>query len=199
MNTSKNRQSLAVSPLKSLNNNMAYSITGRIKAIGPVQAIPLRDGQGTFVKRILTLDITQYDRFTGERGRENTPQIEFAGERNAAKLEGYYVGQLVSVNFAIEGRTYAKDGQSGIINSIQGYGIEPYGRERAYRPTGMQEQPAAPTPSPTVAYPVNPEPVQTPRPQQQPQPTKSAQGQLFPADTTYGARPSQQYSNDLPF
>lgn len=175
---------------------MANSITGRIKAIGAIQSIPSRDGQSTFYKRILTLDVTQYDRYTGERGRENTPQIEFAGERNAAKLEGFAVGQLVTVNFALEGHPYTSKstGQEGIINSIQGYSIELYGGRRdvsAPTPAG-QEQPAEPVAAAAAAQ--EPAPVQ-----KTPQPYSTQQEHIFGPGVDYGAQPARNFNSDLPF
>jgi hypothetical protein len=125
---------------------MALQITGKIKSIGSVQSIPSKNGGSTFDKRELVLDTTRFDPYTGERSEyENYPCLEFSGEK-CKDLDGYQVGQVVTVSFELQGSFYK--GQDGIEKNItraRAFKIE--ARGAAHQPSASQ-QPAVAQPQP---------------------------------------------------
>lgn len=103
---------------------MANQITGKILYIYPPQQITTKDGSKTIVKRGVVLDCTRYDPYTGERGFENTPLMEFFGDK-CAELDNFQIGQIVTVLFDLQGSKYAgDDGRSKIFTSVRPYKIE---------------------------------------------------------------------------
>lgn len=103
---------------------MANQITGKILYIYPPQQITTKDGSKTIVKRGVVLDCTRYDPYTGERGFENTPLMEFFGDK-CAELDNFQTGQVVTVLFDLQGSKYAgDDGRSKIFTSVRPYKIE---------------------------------------------------------------------------
>lgn len=103
---------------------MANQITGKILYIYPPQQITTKDGSKTIVKRGVVLDCTRYDPYTGERGFENTPLMEFFGDK-CAELDNFQIGQVVTVLFDLQGSKYAgDDGRSKIFTSVRPYKIE---------------------------------------------------------------------------
>lgn len=62
---------------------MANTLTGKILYIYPPQQIPSKDGSKVITKRAIVIDCTRFDPYTGERGFENTPMLEFIGDRCA--------------------------------------------------------------------------------------------------------------------
>lgn len=132
---------------------MANQLTGKILYIYPSQQIPSKDGSKTIVKRSIVIDCTRFDPYTGERGFENTPMLEFIGDR-CAELDKYQVGQIVTISFDVQGTRYRnKDGAEQIFTRVQPYRIE--ARQ-------VQQQQAAPVQQPA------------------PQPTYQQQPQNFP-------------------
>lgn len=103
---------------------MANQLTGKILYIYPSQQIPSKDGSKTIVKRGVVIDCTRFDPYTGERGFENTPMLEFIGDR-CAELDKYQVGQIVTISFDVQGTRYRnKDGVEQIFTRVQPYRIE---------------------------------------------------------------------------
>jgi single-stranded DNA-binding protein len=102
------------------------------------------------------LDCSRYDSITGEQLQENRPLLEFGGkgldQLNELVKQGLKKGDLVSIEFAVQGNTY-KDGQGNTKNFT---GIRPYSIER-YVPRSQQQQTQQPAPAPA------------PQPQAQPQ------------------------------
>ena len=85
---------------------MANTITGRVIAVSTIENIPSKKEQGkTFQRRQLFIDCTRYDPYTGERGFENTPLLEFGGkgleQLNALVDKGLKKGDIVTVTFDI--------------------------------------------------------------------------------------------------
>lgn len=126
---------------------MANQITGKILYIYPTQQIPSQDGSRTILKRGIVVDCTRFDPYTGERGFENTPMLEFIGDR-CAELDKFQVGQVVTISFDIQGTRYRnKDNVEQIFTRVQPYRIEP-------RQTGQPSAPVQqPTPQPTYQQP----------------------------------------------
>lgn len=129
---------------------MANQITGKVLYIYPTQQISSKDGSKTLTKRSIVIDCTRFDPYTGERGYENTPMMEFTGDR-CAELDKFKPGQIVTISFDVQGSRYRdKDNKEQIFTRIQAYKIE----ERPTRQTTAPQQSPAP------------QPVQTPPPPQ---------------------------------
>lgn len=123
---------------------MANQLTGKILYIYPSQQIPSKDGSKTIVKRSIVIDCTRFDPYTGERGFENTPMLEFIGDR-CAELDKYQVGQIVTISFDVQGTRYRnKDGAEQIFTRVQPYRIE--ARQVQQQQAASVQQPA---PQPT--------------------------------------------------
>ena len=136
---------------------MANQLTGKILYIYPPQQIPTKDGSKTIIKRGIVIDCTRFDPYTGERGFENTPMLEFIGDR-CAELDKFQVGQVVTISFDVQGTRYRnKDGVEQIFTRVQPYRIEP-----------KQTQQAAPVqqPAPQPTYQQQPQNFPPPVPEQ---------------------------------
>lgn len=118
---------------------MANQISGRVIRVGVTQNIPTKSGV-SFVKRELVIDATPFDRYTGERSKfENFPSIQFTGER-AKLLDNVAVGQVVTVDFGLNGRPYQRD------NGVVDYFTDVVGFRVAVK--AEQQPQAAPAPAP---------------------------------------------------
>jgi hypothetical protein len=136
---------------------MAFVLIGRIIAVDQQQTIASKTGATkTFQRRQVYLDCSRYDSITGEQLQENRPLLEFGGkgldQLNELVKQGLKKGDLVSIEFAVQGNTY-KDIQGNTKNFT---GIRPYSIER-YVPRSQQQQTQQPAPAPA------------PQPQAQPQ------------------------------
>lgn len=125
---------------------MANQITGKILYIYPTQQLPSKDGSKTYLKRRIVIDCTRLDPYTGERGFENTPFLEFIGDK-CAELDKFQVGQVVTISFDVQGTRYRnKDGVEQIFTRVQPYRIEP---RQAQQAAPVQQ----PIPQPTYQQP----------------------------------------------
>lgn len=134
---------------------MANQITGKILGISPIQEIASKDGSKTFKKREILIDATRFDPYTGERGIENTPILEFSGDK-CSELDAYQKGQVVTISFDLQGNKYQdKDGQTKYFTRVRAYKIE--ARQAAAQPVQQPvQQPAPqfqPTPPPPQQFP----------------------------------------------
>lgn len=101
---------------------MANQITGKILHIYPAETIAGKNGNIT--KRAILIDCTRFDPYTGERGFENTPLLEFIGEK-CNELNNFQPGQVATVTFDIQGTRYTrKDGTEDVFTRVQPYKIE---------------------------------------------------------------------------
>ena len=143
---------------------MAFVLIGRIIAVDQQQTVASKnDASKTFQRRQVYLDCSRYDSITGEQLSENKPLLEFGGkgldQLNELVSQGLKKGDLVSIEFAVQGNTY-KDGQGNTKNFT---GIRPYSIER-YVPKSHQRQQeqtaipqaAAPAPQPQASAPASP-------------------------------------------
>ena len=138
---------------------MANQITGKVIAVAQIETITSQETGKQYQKRKLLIDCTRYDPYTGERGYENTPMLEFGGkgleQLNKLVDAGLKKGELVTIDFVVEGRNY-KD-QSGKTQNFTG--VRPYAIVKRV----LTQQPAAPaaqaaptaTPAPAPAAPVD--------------------------------------------
>lgn len=111
---------------------MANTIIGKVLVIGRTEEIPSKNGGQPFLKRTLVQDCSRYDQYTGKKF-ENYPQLEFAS-KNTAILDNFNVGDVVEVSFALQGRSYEKDGVHKYFTSIVGYKVEPYNTQQSQQP-----------------------------------------------------------------
>ena len=127
-------------------------ITGRIIAVSDVQTIQSKDAnKQPMVKRQLYIDCTRYDPYTGERGFENTPLLDFSNKAleklEALLSQGLKKGDIVTISFDIQGnKRQNADGKTQIFTSIRPYDIEL--RPVAGQPQEQQPAPAAPAAQP---------------------------------------------------
>lgn len=102
---------------------MANQITGKILYIYSAETIVGKSGNG-ITKRAIVIDCTRFDPYTGERGFENTPLLEFIGEK-CNELNNFQPGQVVTITFDVCGTKYKnKDGVENIFTRVQPYKIE---------------------------------------------------------------------------
>lgn len=120
---------------------MANTIIGKVLVIGRTEEIPSKNGGQTFLKRTLVLDCSRYDQYTGQKF-ENYPQFEFVS-KNTSILDNINEGDVVEVSFALQGRSYEKDGVQKYFTSIVGYKVEPYNTQQS-----QQNAPQAPQNAP---------------------------------------------------
>ena len=122
---------------------MANQITGKILYIYPTQQITTKDGK-PFLRRSLVIDTTRFDPYTGERGFENTPQLDFAGDQ-CQELDKFTVGQVVTISFDVQGSRYRNaDGKEQIFTRIRPYRIELRQARQQAAPQYAPQQVAAP-------------------------------------------------------
>lgn len=102
---------------------MANQITGKILYIYSAETIVGKSGNG-ITKRAIVIDCTRFDQYTGERGYENTPMLEFIGEK-CNELDNFHLGDIVTITFGIQGTKYTnKDGVESVFTRVQPYRIE---------------------------------------------------------------------------
>ena len=140
---------------------MVFVLIGKIIAVDRQQTIASKtDASKRFQRRQVYLDCSRYDSITGEQLQENKPLLEFGGkgleQLNELCKQGLKKGDLVSIEFAVQGNTY-KDAQGNTKNFTR---IRPYAIER-YIPKSQQNQHQAQSAPPQQA-PVQQPPVTTP-------------------------------------
>lgn len=113
---------------------MANQITGTIIQIFPTQNMTSKDGSKTFQRRELLMDCTRFDPYTGERGYENTPIMEFSGDK-CIELDQFKIGQVVTISFDLQGSKYTQDGVEKYFTRIRPYKIEAR-QMKTYSPVG---------------------------------------------------------------
>lgn len=129
---------------------MANTLTGKILYIYPTQQLPSKDGSKTIVKRGIVIDCTRFDPYTGERGFENTPLLEFIGDR-CSELDKFQAGQIVTISFDVQGTRYRnKDGVEQIFTRVQPYRIEARQVQQSVPQVPAQQPISTPQPVPQV-------------------------------------------------
>lgn len=111
---------------------MANSISGRVIAVSPIQTVAASDpSKQPLKKRMVYLDCTRYDPYTGERSQyENKPLMEFSGdkvlEKVNPKLDAIKAGDVVTISFDIQGMDYQDKatGKKKNFTGIRCYDIE---------------------------------------------------------------------------
>jgi hypothetical protein len=171
-----------------------YILIGRVVAISDTTTeTSSLDPTKTFERKKLYLDCSRYDSITQEMISENFPLVEFGGkgleQLTALQKQGLTKGDLVSIKFAVDGRSY-KDKTTGKTKNFTGirpYAIERYVPRPRYQQQGAQAAPVQAAPAPA--------PQPSPAPQvAQPQAAQPAQAQPQPV---YASDPNDP--NALPF
>lgn len=119
---------------------MAFQISGIIQHIGNTESIPYQDK--VFKKRELVLDCSYRNQFTGQIERVNYPKFEFTGN-HVDDLNGFNMGDIVTVSFSLNGSRSEKDGQVRYFTNVQGYKIEKYQSRYNQQQGGNQTAQAA--------------------------------------------------------
>lgn len=119
---------------------MAFLISGIIQQIGNTESIPYQDK--VFKKRELVLDCSYRNQFTGQIERANYPKFEFTGN-HVDDLNGFNMGDIVTVSFSLNGSRSEKDGQVRYFTNVQGYKIEKYQSRYNQQQGGNQTAQAA--------------------------------------------------------
>lgn len=137
---------------------MANQITGRVIAVSKIETIAsTREGAQPMTRRKLFMDCTRFDPYTGERGFENTPLIEFGGKAleklNDMVAKGLKKDDIVRISFDVQGSKYKNQatGKPEVFTRIRPYDIElfvPQGQQQA--PQQTQQAPAAQQQAPAV-------------------------------------------------
>lgn len=172
---------------------MANQITGRIRRITESRTLESKDKSHQFRIRELTLDATRFDPYTGERGFENYPTIEFTGDK-CAELDQYRPGEVVSVSFDLQGTKFVDaEGNEKWITRVRGYRIE------RRQPTVQPPQPTPRQPQQAPQQPYAPQPSQQGYATQQPQYPAAPQPAVPVQREMQWAASGTGTANDLPF
>ena len=165
---------------------MANSVSGRVIAVSAVQTVASADAsKQPLKKRMVYLDCTRYDPYTGERSQfENKPLMEFTGDRVLEKvnpkLDGIKAGDVVTVFFDVQGMDYTDKatGKKRNFTGIRAYDVQVV--RQAGDKQGQQQGQFFPNSSP------------------QPQPQAQQQQQVQQVAQALNAEPAQG-DNGLPF
>ena len=165
---------------------MSNSISGRVIAVSAVTTVASADAsKQPLKKRMVYLDCTRYDPYTGERSQfENKPLMEFTGDRVLEKvnpkLDGIKAGDVVTVFFDVQGMDYTDKatGKKRNFTGIRAYDVQVV--RQAGDQQGQQQGQFFPNSSP------------------QPQPQAQQQQQVQQVAQQLNAQPVQD-DNGLPF
>ena len=165
---------------------MANSISGRVIAVSAVTTVASADAsKQPLKKRMVYLDCTRYDPYTGERSQfENKPLMEFTGDRVLEKvnpkLDGIKAGDVVTVFFDVQGMDYTDKatGKKRNFTGIRAYDVQVV--RQVGDQQGQQQGQFFPNSSP------------------QPQPQAQQQQQVQQVAQQLNAEPAQG-DNGLPF
>lgn len=171
---------------------MAFQISGIIQHIGNTESIPYQDK--VFKKRELVLDCSYRNQFTGEIERANYPKFEFTGN-HVDDLNGFNMGDIVTVSFSLNGSRSEKDGQVRYFTNVQGYKIEKYQSRYNQQQGGNQPTQAVNGNQPTNSQGAG----QMSAQQAAMESARAASASNFPPAVDANGNPIQGNNDDLPF
>lgn len=171
---------------------MAFQISGIIQQIGNTESIPYQDK--VFKKRELVLDCSYRNQFTGQIERANYPKFEFTGN-HVDDLNGFNMGDIVTVSFSLNGSRSEKDGQVGYFTNVQGYKIEKYQSRYNQQQGGNQPTQAVNGNQPTNSQGAG----QMGAQQAAMESARAASASNFPPAVDANGNPIQGNNDDLPF
>lgn len=171
---------------------MAFQISGIIQHIGNTESIPYQDK--VFKKRELVLDCSYRNQFTGQIERANYPKFEFTGN-HVDDLNGFNIGDIVTVSFSLNGSRSEKDGQVRYFTNVQGYKIEKYQSRYNQQQDGNQPTQAVNDNQPTTTQGTG----QMTAQQAAMEYARAASASNFPPAVDANRNPIQVNNDDLPF
>lgn len=171
---------------------MAFQISGIILHIGNTESIPYQDK--VFKKRELVLDCSYRNQFTGQIERANYPKFEFTGN-HVDDLNGFNMGDIVTVSFSLNGSRSEKDGQVRYFTNVQGYKIEKYQSRYNQQQGGNQPTQAVDGNQPTNSQGAG----QMSAQQAAMESARAASASNFPPAVDANGNPIQGNNDDLPF
>lgn len=171
---------------------MAFQISGIILHIGNTESIPYQDK--VFKKRELVLDCSYRNQFTGQIERANYPKFEFTGN-HVDDLNGFNMGDIVTVSFSLNGSRSEKDGQVRYFTNVQGYKIEKYQSRYNQQQGGNQPTQAVDGNQPTNSQGAG----QMSAQQAAMESARAASASNFPPAVDANGDPIQGNNDDLPF
>lgn len=171
---------------------MAFLISGIIQQIGNTESIPYQDK--VFKKRELVLDCSYRNQFTGQIERANYPKFEFTGN-HVDDLNGFNMGDIVTVSFSLNGSRSEKDGQVRYFTNVQGYKIEKYQSRYNQQQGGNQPTQAVNGNQPTNSQGAG----QMSAQQAAMESARAASASNFPPAVDADGNPIQGNNDDLPF
>ena len=171
---------------------MAFQISGIIQHIGNTESIPYQDK--VFKKRELVLDCSYRNQFTGQIEIANYPKFEFTGN-HVDDLNGFNMGDIVTVSFSLNGSRSEKDGQVRYFTNVQGYKIEKYQSRYNQQQGGNQPTQAVNGNQPTNSQGAG----QMSAQQAAMESARAASASNFPPAVDANGNPIQGNNDDLPF
>lgn len=171
---------------------MAFQISGIIQHIGNTESIPYQDK--VFKKREIVLDCSYRNQFTGQIERANYPKFEFTGN-HVDDLNGFNIGDIVTVSFSLNGSRSEKDGQVRYFTNVQGYKIEKYQSRYNQQQDGNQPTQAVNDNQPTTTQGTG----QMTAQQAAMEYARAASASNFPPAVDANRNPIQGNNDDLPF
>lgn len=171
---------------------MAFQISGIILHIGNTESIPYQGK--VFKKRELVLDCSYRNQFTGQIERANYPKFEFTGN-HVDDLNGFNMGDIVTVSFSLNGSRSEKDGQVRYFTNVQGYKIEKYQSRYNQQQGGNQPTQAVNGNQPTNSQGAG----QMSAQQAAMESARAASASNFPPAVDANGDPIQGNNDDLPF
>lgn len=172
---------------------MAFLISGIIQQIGNTECIPYQDK--VFKKRELVLDCSYRNQFTGQIERANYPKFEFTGN-HVDDLNGFNIGDIVTVSFSLNGSRSEKDGQVRYFTNVQGYKIEKYQSRYNLQQGGNQPKQAVNGNQPTTTQGAG---QMSPQQAMESVRNASASAPNFPPAVDENGIPIPENKDDLPF
>lgn len=170
---------------------MAFQISGIIQHIGNTESIPYQDK--VFKKRELVLDCSYRNQFTGQIERANYPKFEFTSN-HVDDLNDFYIGDIVTVSFSLNGSRSEKDGQVRYFTNVQGYRIEKYqsryNQQQGVNQTAQAANGNQPTPTQGACQSAQQAAMESAR---------AASAANFPPAVDANGNPIQGNNDDLPF
>lgn len=172
---------------------MAFQINGIIQHIGNTLRIPYQDK--VFKKRELVLDCSYRNQYTGQIERANYPEFEFTGN-HVDDLNGFNIGDIVTVSFSLNGSRSEKDGQVRYFTNVQGYKIEKYQSRYNQQQNGNQPTQAVNGSQPTTTQGTGQMSAQQAAMESA---RNAASASNFPPAIDSNGNPIQGNNDDLPF
>ena len=141
------------------------------------------------------MDCSYRNQFTGQIERANYPKFEFTGN-HVEDLNGFNIGDIVTVSFSLNGSRSEKDGQVRYFTNVQGYKIDKYQSRYNQQQDGNQ-----PTQAVNGSQPTNSQGAGQMSAQQSAMESarNAASASNFPPAVDENGIPIQGNSDDLPF